>query len=890
MKRFLSLLMIVGLFVPQMMAQNDCTSPDEISSLPYSATGLTTEGTLDDYGPDDACLSVAMENEDYVFSFIPAADVTVNLSLMNTEIVSEAPVAAGATIGLFVLDGVPTDPLTNCVATVDDQTANPEIDMLSLTSGITYYIIVSSADDDYIIDTYSTTVNFDIQIHEIPDDDAGVLSVQTIESDCDMTDVEVTCSMKNYGMNEITSLDVAFSVDGGTELVETYTGSILYGATVEYTFTVLADVSGVGAHEIQVYTLLTGDETPTNDTATTQVMNLPVVATLPYTEDFEMGPYFWTFTEASSWEIGEPNDTLVINTAAEGVQILATNPDGNTLANESSTAMTPCFDFSLSNGVEVSFALWHELGLISASAAFEYTIDGGVTWVTIDDSWTGSSETWLNMEYELPELAGETSCRFRVTYEGDFLPVEGYAIDLFKIKELPAIELAVTEIIAPISSCTLTDSEIIKINLQNLGIADQTAFDLSYSTDGGNTWETEVYSDNLVAGDEVVFAFATPADFAAIGEYELTCAVSVAGDEFTENDTMTKMIYHGDIYSDFPYVESFEGGNAEWSAGGENFSMELAEPNAAIINAASDGIMAWVTNATGFHNAPEVSYLVSPCFDFSSLVNPIIDVDIFYNTQQITSEMVLQYSLDNGVNWDTVPAGGAAVNWYGSDTFSGTSWNGNSEQWITAHNNMEMLAGEPNVQLRFVFDAGDFSFGDFEGVAIDNIMISDCPDIPEAAFGYVMNTETEVAFTNESTNADSVEWNFGDNQFLPTTSNEENPVFTYPGDGSYTVTLTVFNECGSDQTTQTIDIITNSVNALDNTALSVYPNPVNDILYIQGEGLSNLKIYAIDGRLLMNKGDMQNGFMINTDQFESGLYIITVWQNGLRKSISFVKE
>ncbi|MDA3909748.1 MAG: T9SS type A sorting domain-containing protein [Bacteroidales bacterium] len=890
MKRILSLLMIAGLFVPQMMAQNDCTTPDEITSLPYSATGLTTEGTLDDYGPDDACSSVAMENEDYVFSFTPATDVTVNLSLMNTEVVTDAPLALGATIGLFVLDGDPTDPLTNCVATVDDQTADPEIDMLSLTSGTTYYIIISSSDEDNIFQTYPTTVNFDIQITEILGDDAGVLLVQSIDSDCDMTDVEVTCTIKNYGINEITSLDVAFSVDGGTEVVETYTGSILYGTTVEFTFSTMADVSGVGTHEIQVYTLLIGDETPTNDMETTQVMNLPVISTLSYVQGFEVGPYFWTFSEESSWEIGEPNDTIVINVAAEGTQILATNPDGNAMTSESSTVMTPCFDFSSSNGIEVSFALWHELGLVGASATFEYTINGGSSWVTIDDSWTGSSETWLSMEYEIPELAGEASCRFRFTYEGGFLLAEGYAIDFFEINELPAVELAVSEIIAPISSCTLTDSEIIKINLLNLGVADQTGFDLSYSIDGGNTWETEVYSDNLVAGSEEMFAFTTTADFALIGEYELTCVVSIAGDELTENDTMTKMIYHGDIYSDFPYAESFESGNAEWSAGGEDFSMELAEPNAAIINAASDGTMAWVTNAVGYHNASEMAYLVSPCFDFSSLVNPTIDVDVFYNTQTFTSGMVLEYSLDNGVNWDTVPASGAAVNWYGSDMLSGTSWNGNSEQWVTAHNNMEILAGEGNVQLRFVFDAGGFSVGDYEGVAIDNIVISDCADIPVASFDYTMNTETEVAFTNESTNADSMEWNFGDNQFLPTTSNEGNPVFNYPGDGSYTVTLTVYNDCGSDQTSQTIEIITTDINLSDKEALSIYPNPVKDILYIQGEGLSNLKIYAIDGRLLMNEKEIQNGFMIDTDQLESGLYIITIFQNEMRKSIQFVKE
>nr|MBP7463869.1 hypothetical protein [Bacteroidales bacterium] len=64
------------LFSGMVQAQNTCSAPAEILSLPYSATGLNTAGTIDNYGPDDACGSDAMECEDYVFEFTPASDMS----------------------------------------------------------------------------------------------------------------------------------------------------------------------------------------------------------------------------------------------------------------------------------------------------------------------------------------------------------------------------------------------------------------------------------------------------------------------------------------------------------------------------------------------------------------------------------------------------------------------------------------------------------------------------------------------------------------------------------------------------------------------------------------------------------------------------------------------
>ncbi len=66
---------------------------------------------------------------------------------------------------------------------------------------------------------------------------------------------------------------------------------------------------------------------------------------------------------------------------------------------------------------------------------------------------------------------------------------------------------------------------------------------------------------------------------------------------------------------------------------------------------------------------------------------------------------------------------------------------------------------------------------------------------PQAGFSYVVNdTTATVAFTDESSGADSWYWDFGDG----TTSTEPSPVHGYSQVGTFTVTLVVGNACGAD--------------------------------------------------------------------------------------------
>lgn len=78
----------------------------------------------------------------------------------------------------------------------------------------------------------------------------------------------------------------------------------------------------------------------------------------------------------------------------------------------------------------------------------------------------------------------------------------------------------------------------------------------------------------------------------------------------------------------------------------------------------------------------------------------------------------------------------------------------------------------------------------------------DTGNYPTANFDYNFYDNFEIDFYNESTDATSYSWSFGDGQ----SSTEEEPSHRYSRPGTYTVTLTARNSKGSHQATAQITI------------------------------------------------------------------------------------
>ncbi len=100
-------------------------------------------------------------------------------------------------------------------------------------------------------------------------------------------------------------------------------------------------------------------------------------------------------------------------------------------------------------------------------------------------------------------------------------------------------------------------------------------------------------------------------------------------------------------------------------------------------------------------------------------------------------------------------------------------------------------AGTYNVELVVTNPAGSASASEIDYVTV--------LDIPIASFVAVNNMLT-VTFTNNSDDAESYTWDFGDGN----TSTDESPTHTYATEGDYIVTLTATNSCGNATSSSTV--------------------------------------------------------------------------------------
>jgi hypothetical protein len=103
----------------------------------------------------------------------------------------------------------------------------------------------------------------DIGVNGMPNPSTGILTAAE--------NIEIT--IRNFGSNDITDPEVQFAVDGGSAVIETYSGTISAGETVSYTFTATADLSAPGNHTILARTDLPDDSNPANDEYTKTVFN-----------------------------------------------------------------------------------------------------------------------------------------------------------------------------------------------------------------------------------------------------------------------------------------------------------------------------------------------------------------------------------------------------------------------------------------------------------------------------------------------------------------------------------------------------------------------------------------------------------------------------------------
>jgi PKD repeat protein len=154
---------------------------------------------------------------------------------------------------------------------------------------------------------------------------------------------------------------------------------------------------------------------------------------------------------------------------------------------------------------------------------------------------------------------------------------------------------------------------------------------------------------------------------------------------------------------------------------------------------------------------------------------------------------------------------------------------------------------------------------------------------PASGFTFT-SVQNTVTFTNTSQGAVSYSWNFGDGN----SSTEQNPVHTYANPGSYTVSLSASNSCGTTIFQQTITLSSGIGEAAWMENFRLFPNPNSGAFVVEMNGIPQEEVEfvlfnAIGQQIKREMADFGTGNLLRNFDYgnlAAGMYTLRVQANG----------
>ncbi|RMG67265.1 MAG: hypothetical protein D6722_13450, partial [Bacteroidetes bacterium] len=601
----------------------------------------------------------------------------------------------------------------------------------------------------------------DINIFQPLDTDAGALAVVAPEGvGCFSTSETLTVQIRNFGAQalDFSTDNVTINVDITGPIPQTFsttvnTGTLPVLQTLDVDVTNAADFSVDGIYDITAYTVLTGDTLFFNDTTFAQVeKQISYVGFLQ--EDFETAtagfpgtlPVGWTWTPTTGyrWQIEDgPTGSFGTgpsedHTAAPGTNYAYTEASSGSQG-DIATLTSPCVDMTGQATPQLSF--WYHFFGANIDSMQIVIRQGGtdsVVQTIVGPQQVAETDPWSQSTIDLAPYGGTIfQVEFR-GYRGNGLAGD-MAIDDIQLQEYLSKDAGVATIFTPESGCGLTANEDLVLAAANFGSDSLLPADgvfYAYSINGV-IQDTLPLTDTLVSGGFTPFTF-SGLDLSVPGDYEIKVwSFGLNGDTNFFNDTVSTIITAIPTVATFPYVEDFESGNGGWLSGGAASSWEFGTPQKNTIFGAASGSNAWVTGGllTDEYNNNENSFVQGPCFDFTNLTDPAIQLSIWYEAEFSWDGAALQVSTNNGATWTTIGAVGDPDNWYTDGTINGnpggqqTGWSGRvnscngSAGWVTARHALTGFGGQSSVLMRIAFGT-DGSVTD-DGFAFDDVIVYD---------------------------------------------------------------------------------------------------------------------------------------------------------------------
>ncbi|MEZ5022415.1 MAG: hypothetical protein R2728_03985 [Chitinophagales bacterium] len=533
---------------------------------------------------------------------------------------------------------------------------------------------VTAIDEDNCVATTS------FNIESIPNCIADVGIVEhvispSVLSACENT-FDVVVKVENLGTETVNSLTIVSSINGGVNIQTINTGfSVSPGQISDFElpnvtlpnedFTLRINITFVNGEFL--------DDNGSNDTLITNYQVLNSAQSLPFNEDFENenlptsnGVYQIGLNnnDGNQWAIANESANCVGNNAA-----FFNNFDNPSVDNTNDALIIPSLDFTnISNAhLTLDYAYAQYQAGYTDSLYIKVSTDCGETYNNVlyanggadlattalnGNSFVPECNDWSNIEIDLSQFAGESSVTIAIINASDY--GNNIWVDNINIEEvIPLVYDLAIKNIAPYNNASLCYDEnenftTAVIEIENLGTGTIKSVGFNRYINGQFNGIYGAGNINLAPGEKDTFemqALNLPeGEFTFKSEiYQFTTMenVLITEDANPANDTAVST-YWALTPQTLPYFEDFENESLPTAEGLHQFGFE------------DDDIFDWKisqsasANCNGLNAALFVNYfgfggenpsgtrdgLITPTFDFSTVVNPKLSFDYAYATYE----------------------------------------------------------------------------------------------------------------------------------------------------------------------------------------------------------------------------------------------------------------
>ncbi|MFD2908695.1 T9SS type A sorting domain-containing protein [Flavobacterium ardleyense] len=273
--------------------------------------------------------------------------------------------------------------------------------------------------------------------------------------------------------------------------------------------------------------------------------------------------------------------------------------------------------------------------------------------------------------------------------------------------QIPAVDLKFVNIQNPDVSINCGSVIIPKVMVKNVGINTISSVWVNYTIDG--TSYNYSWNGSITANESTLINL--PAATLSRGSHTLSVNTTTTDDAYAENNTGSITFYSND-------------------SGIVGLANPFTNPSDALISYNDSGTKGWVrgvrstgamttsgntvytTNLTGNYSDLTKSYLVSQCYNLSTVTNPQISFAMKYDLEENFDVAYVQYSTDFGLTWKLL--GTKTATWYNSNRTLATAgndcqncpggqWTGTNTTLKTYSYPLNTLNSETNIIFRIVF-------------------------------------------------------------------------------------------------------------------------------------------------------------------------------------------